>query len=245
MWLIVLYLLSSISFGLKTFTTPPAGKELVTYTLSVNQNDSAAPGTLLVSTLQGSLYALDAPTGELLWSYQDNTPLISSTLPQGLNWGFPSPSSDNVKDIQDRNFIIPGIDGSLYYPTQLGLQKFPISVPDMVAATPFKTREGLRFLGNKETEVYLLDKKSGMLHGVYSDRHGMRLNECPRKTSLRNYYGSLKPVLLYMLYHHLDEKNGIYPWARTPRFLTKRLLILQSSNIVPYLEFPWKGHYFV
>uniref|UniRef100_A0A383VZQ0 non-specific serine/threonine protein kinase n=1 Tax=Tetradesmus obliquus TaxID=3088 RepID=A0A383VZQ0_TETOB len=113
----------------------------------------AAPGAdvLLVTLVDGSVVALDHATGRYLWTYDTGAPLASarqaSAPSQGMN-------------------LVAGVDGGLYaYGTAQqaspGLQRLPMSLPELVEAAPSLTADGSIILGRRESKVFLLDKRTG------------------------------------------------------------------------------------
>ena len=87
--------------------------------------------TLLASTLDGSLKAIDMATGEILWELSDE-PVVRS----------PYDSSNPVLPA----FLPDPKDGSLY---MIGnglkepLKKLPFTIPELVAASPCKSSDGI------------------------------------------------------------------------------------------------------
>ncbi len=185
---------------------------------------------LLVSTLDGAIHALNARTGDPVWSFSTGAPLLQSSLvqdasapvqegkssgssatgPDGpssshLDWErerhvsrvysaapIPEPSSEyalnsgsNVvavnhtegfRDSVSPVAVIPSVDGSLYFGRvaphtgQAEIERLPVSMRDIVEASPFQTADGSRFIASKETHVLLINRHSGMVKQVRSGR---------------------------------------------------------------------------
>eukprot|EP00808_Paulinella_micropora_P019135 g60556.t1 len=66
------------------------------------------------------------------------------------------------------NFVFPGVDGSLYTVDSAGLQILPIGIEEVVESSPFQ-QGGMRFLGNKETHVLRLNKRTGAILDAQPD----------------------------------------------------------------------------
>jgi len=97
--------------------------------------------TLLVSTLDGSLKAIDMAKGEVIWELSDE-PVVRS----------PYDSSNPVLPA----FLPDPKDGSLY---MIGsgmkepLKKLPFTIPELVAASPCKSTDGILYTGKKSGYV--------------------------------------------------------------------------------------------
>ena len=91
--------------------------------------------TLLASTLDGSLKAIDVETGEIIWELSDE-PVVRS----------PYDSSNPVLPA----FLPDPKDGSLY---MIGngmkepLKKLPFTIPELVANSPCKSTDGILYTG--------------------------------------------------------------------------------------------------
>ncbi len=117
---------------------------------------TAADDALLVSTLEGTLLALDAANGDVLWALDDE-PVVKSpydaakpTLPAFL----PDPK-----------------DGSIY---MIGagpkepLKRLPFTIPQLVAASPCKSSDGVLYTGKKVDKWFAVDKRTGDRQGTVS-----------------------------------------------------------------------------
>lgn len=56
---------------------------------------------------------------------------------------------------------VVGIDGSLFVSSGAGLQRLPITISELVEASPFRTGDNTRYIGMKETTVFLIHKETG------------------------------------------------------------------------------------
>ena len=117
-------------------------------------------GQLLVSTIDGQLHAVDLRTGNDMWTFDSTHPLLSSTQQQLY-------SIDNTSTSNDKPFVIPGVDGTLYFFGELGIQKLPITVDELVSNAPFRTKDNTRFIGNKHTTAILIDKYTGIINSNF------------------------------------------------------------------------------
>eukprot|EP00457_Paulinella_chromatophora_P001165 gb/GEZN01001167.1/.p1 GENE.gb/GEZN01001167.1/~~gb/GEZN01001167.1/.p1 ORF type:complete len:998 (-),score=86.89 gb/GEZN01001167.1/:191-3184(-) len=129
-------------------------------------------GILLVGTIDGNLHGLDAGSGKRLWTIEGK-PLVaaytsSSFEPQTIlqENGF----GKRLRGTDD-SFVFPSVDGSLYTVDASGLRLLPIAVQELVQSSPFK-RNGVRFLGDKETQVLLLNKRTGAIQAARPDDAG-------------------------------------------------------------------------
>ena len=86
---------------------------------------------LLVSTLDGSLHAVDRHDGHILWSTIE-PPRLRVSSPQ----------------IGSRTFVTDAKDGGLYVIDESdGVRKFPKSIPELVNESPQKTSDGILITG--------------------------------------------------------------------------------------------------
>ena len=124
--------------------------------LDLNLDDAAAYAlghteqqTLLASTLDGSLKAIDMATGEVIWELSDE-PVVRS----------PYDSSNPVLPA----FLPDPKDGSLY---MIGsgmkepLKKLPFTIPELVAASPCKSTDGILYTGKKVDTWFSVDRYTG------------------------------------------------------------------------------------
>lgn len=118
---------------------------------AIGHNEPKFDNTLLASTLDGSMVAIHAKTGEILWELDDQ-PVVKSPYDSG-------------------NPILPAFlpdpkDGSLY---MIGrglkepLKKLPFTIPELVAASPCKSSDGILYTGKKVDTWFSVDRFTGKL----------------------------------------------------------------------------------
>eukprot|EP00127_Corallochytrium_limacisporum_P005495 Clim_evm12s207 gene=Clim_evmTU12s207 len=115
-----------------------------------------------IATLDGNIHAIDAESGETLWTFEGDSLLEN---PYG-NYMHES-EDDNGKVAPLLNLIPDPRDGSLYIhdPTD-GLQKF-FSIPDLVALAPFRV-DGRVYMGTKASRLLAINQHTGKLVREYS-----------------------------------------------------------------------------
>ena len=137
--------------------------------------------TLLVSTLDGGLYAVGQRSGLIKWTLQEE-PIVR--LPQMPN------STQNLKQPL---FLPDPKDGSLYVYNGISsktrgasngedanekdaLQKMPFTISELVSASPCKSSDGLLYTGRKVDSWLTIDGKSGAKIDVLNSDSPM----CPK-----------------------------------------------------------------
>ncbi|XP_062036036.1 serine/threonine-protein kinase/endoribonuclease IRE2 [Lepus europaeus] len=101
---------------------------------------------LLVSTLDGSLHALNKETGDLKWTLKDD-PIIQGPM-----------------YVTETAFLSDPADGSLYIlgtQKQQGLMKLPFTIPELVHASPCRSSDGVFYTGRKQDAWFVVDPESG------------------------------------------------------------------------------------
>lgn len=108
---------------------------------------SADESLILVSTLEGNLIAINKRTGAIKWKLQDKPVIkLSKELSKTFNL-LPDPK-----------------DGSLY---MLGssrteaLTKLPFTIPELVAASPSQSSDGMLYMGKKMDMWFMIDPVTG------------------------------------------------------------------------------------
>eukprot|EP01125_Pyxidicula_operculata_P003132 TRINITY_DN1338_c3_g2_i1.p1 TRINITY_DN1338_c3_g2~~TRINITY_DN1338_c3_g2_i1.p1 ORF type:complete len:1112 (-),score=237.63 TRINITY_DN1338_c3_g2_i1:92-3427(-) len=126
--------------------------ELITYS-----SGNTADDTLIVGTLDGTVYGLNPNTGGIQWSFSSGKSLSSSSHPP----------------------IIPSVDGSLYFFTVDGLQRYPQKVEEIVNHSPFSFSEdaSVIFVGSKTTSLYVISSKTGEVQKCFGDGNNIRLED--------------------------------------------------------------------
>jgi len=118
----------------KTRTTASSGQE------PLGQGTSSSSSLFVVCSVDGSLYALDAWSGQFRSSSRTGAPLLTRSVPSPQ----PSADDDNVDDDEEymTTSVIPGLDGKLYWQSppneeegddgEPTLQALPISIPSLL-----------------------------------------------------------------------------------------------------------------
>ncbi|OBS74830.1 hypothetical protein A6R68_14633, partial [Neotoma lepida] len=104
---------------------------------------------LFVSTLDGSLHALNKQTGDLKWTLKDD-PIIQGPM-----------------YVTETAFLPDPADGSLYIlgtQKQQGLMKLPFTIPELVHASPCRSSDGVFYTGRKQDTWFVVDPESGETH---------------------------------------------------------------------------------
>ncbi|KAJ1484728.1 hypothetical protein T484DRAFT_1796260 [Baffinella frigidus] len=106
------------------------------------------PPALPRRTLDGRVSALEARTGDVLWSLDTGGGMVSS---------FQNDSSFGT--------IVPSLSGAiLMMGRESGaLQKLPASAQSLVEQSPFLAGDGSVYVGTKKSDVYLVDLDTGAL----------------------------------------------------------------------------------
>lgn len=103
---------------------------------------------ILISTLDGSLHAVNKYTGEVKWTLKE-APVLH--LPVNLT--------------KRPTFLPDPKDGTLYiYGTGEGrdaLKKLPFTISELVAASPFRSSDGILYTGKKTDTWFAIDPLSG------------------------------------------------------------------------------------
>lgn len=114
---------------------------------------STAADVLVVTLLDGRVVALDAGNGRVLWTHDTGAPLLSARQQPGR-----APALS----------VFPGTDGGLYayssgmgQTVNAGLQRLPVTLPELVDAAPSLTADGSVLLGRRDSSVLLLDAATG------------------------------------------------------------------------------------
>ncbi|XP_051003136.1 serine/threonine-protein kinase/endoribonuclease IRE2 [Acomys russatus] len=101
---------------------------------------------LFVSTLDGSLHALNKQTGDLEWTVKDD-PIIQGPM-----------------FVTETAFLSDPADGSLYIlgtQKQQGLMKLPFTIPELVHTSPCRSSDGVFYTGRKQDAWFVVDPESG------------------------------------------------------------------------------------
>ena len=116
------------------------------YDFALAPNDGAI---LLASSLEGTLVAINQASGEILWELDDE-PVVRSPY-------------DSAKPVLPA-FLPDPKDGSIY---MIGrglkepLKKLPFTIPELVAASPCKSSDGILYTGKKVDTWFSVDRFTG------------------------------------------------------------------------------------
>ncbi|XP_022243411.1 serine/threonine-protein kinase/endoribonuclease IRE1-like isoform X1 [Limulus polyphemus] len=133
-------------------------------TQNESQTLAVVEPTLLVSTLDGSLYAVSQYTGLVHWSFKEE-PVLKMSL-----------------DVTKRPTFLPNPqDGSLYVygvvDGRQSLKKLPFTIPELVAASPCRSTDGILYTGKKVDTWYAIDPHTGTKFETLSQEDADNL--CP------------------------------------------------------------------
>lgn len=130
---------------------------------------------LLVTGIDGLVHALDAWTGNILWSIGLGNPLVTSklhsfestTIPTSFNsiyyyyyyYVYIIIVSTHVSNFRN---IIPGLDGSIYLSYENALYRLPITTQQIIASTNYiingiNSESDQILSGDKDTIIFALN----------------------------------------------------------------------------------------
>eukprot|EP00124_Ichthyophonus_hoferi_P001609 Ihof_evm9s88 gene=Ihof_evmTU9s88 len=124
--------------------------------------ESNIPPMLFVSTLDGAMHAIDAQSGERLWTFGSTGPLVNNNLMTVKTLFFPDPT-----------------DGSLYYYDNDTLKRMQTTMQDLVEASPIRGVDGSMYIGSKKSKLFALDGLTGKLQHEFDSRTGGEGLSCP------------------------------------------------------------------
>ncbi|KAJ8682778.1 hypothetical protein QAD02_018570 [Eretmocerus hayati] len=129
---------------------------LICCTLGQQTSESSSTGLipdqddslLMISTLDGSLIAVEQKTGEIRW-HRNDEPAVK----------VPVDSSEKSMPI----FLPDPKDGSLYLfgPETEALKKLPFTIPQLVASSPCRSSDGILYTGRKIDTWFNVDPQTG------------------------------------------------------------------------------------
>lgn len=129
----------------------------------------------IVTLLDGTIVAVDPETGKRLWEFDSGSPLVSARRSEETHMN-----------------VFPGVDGGLYaYYGYKGLERLPITLPDLVDASPSLADDGSVILGNRRSMLYLVDRNTGKLIRSISDFHGILDEDTSTGFAARGSVGSV------------------------------------------------------
>lgn len=148
-------------------TSPPTRQNVALATHHRSLDEWEAGDIVVVATVNGSLHAYDRSTGSLKWTLDGDGPVVKATL-------LPQERSQVVgardEEEEDITWIVePVDDGTLYlFRSNSGLQKFPISIRQLVDSSPFAIPgDDKIFVGRRQTTLFAVDIESGNLLNVF------------------------------------------------------------------------------
>ncbi|XP_066444003.1 serine/threonine-protein kinase/endoribonuclease IRE1 [Eleutherodactylus coqui] len=146
---------------------------------------------LFVSTLDGSLHAVSKRTGGIKWTLKEDPVLQVPT------------------HVEEPAFLPDPNDGSLYtldVKHNEGLTKLPFTIPELVAASPCRSLDGILYMGKKQDAWYLVDLVTGKKQQTLTSSFAESL--CPSTSLL--YLGRTEyTITMY------DIKNKELRWNAT------------------------------
>ncbi|EYB99123.1 hypothetical protein Y032_0125g1298 [Ancylostoma ceylanicum] len=167
-------------------------------------------GTVLVSTLDGQLRALNTEDGSTKWTLQDDPVLRApTTVKQGFTF-LPNPQ-----------------DGSLYILKEGILKRLPLSIPALVHASPLKSSDGVLYAGSKRDVWLEIDPLTGTKVETMSATND---KVCPANNKNAVFVGRTEyRISMY------DTKNREKTWNTTFSDYTAHLL--PSNNDYPFRHY--------
>ncbi|EFO85913.1 CRE-IRE-1 protein [Caenorhabditis remanei] len=181
------------------------------------EDDSAE--TILVSTIDGRLRALNSLTGEVKWTLQEE-PVLRS--PSAVKQGF--------------TFLPNPIDGSLYVLKNSSLKKLPFNIPQLVHASPCKGNDGILYAGSKKDVWFGIDPKTGLKMETLSSASADRI--CPANQKQTIFLGRTEYRVSMF-----DEKNRGKTWNAT--FNDYSAHLLPEVNTWPFKHYASSSHGYI
>lgn len=167
-------------------------------TETLHQNLEVIDPTLLVSTLDGALYAVHKSTGAIKWALKED-PVLKVPFDPG----------------QSQTFLPDPKDGSLYAYSSFGakkgrkgtLKKLPFTIPELVAASPCRSSDGILYTGKKVDTWFAIDPTTGSKVEKLSQHSSDKI--CP---------ASVKTIFIGRTEYHVtmyDSKTRTKTWNVT------------------------------
>lgn len=196
---------------------PPSSSSGRREDISSNEASSAA---LIISTVDGVLYTLDAFHGTLRGMFQSGPALVSQ---MSISENIPSYSNKHGESFD----IIPGLDGTLYSYHSHELHQLPMRVQDVLTgpiSTCFDSNCAGVVMGQSTKKLIAVDPSSGKVkwiheadfsgHGFHSD-DGHSESHTDEKGSNTNARENRTVLLQREDYNvkHVDVHTGTETWA--------------------------------
>lgn len=114
---------------------------------------------LVLSTLSGSLIAIDPITSETRWTQEDEPSVKANT---------------NINDYASSVYLPDPVSGSIYKLQNDGdngneLKKLPYTIPQLVNKSPCKSSDGILYSGKKSDHWFMIDPKTGRREHVMGE----------------------------------------------------------------------------
>ena len=217
--------------------------------LMINTNRNY-DGTILISTVDGYIHAIDTLTGNKLWSFGNDD---ENNLAESYNYNYykknnddnnefeksqeeikldelynhfdipinndndelniiqPLNSNQQISSQYDNGIVIPSLNGDIYYITDKGLERLPISLKEMIHATPFRTEDSTKYIGHKDLTVFVIDRLSGKLLRILSSDGTVDANYCNKDQDFDSIWISKQQLSL----NALNNISGSIKWNVT------------------------------
>jgi len=215
-------------------------RESMTYatTAATENHVDGSNSAIIISTVDGVIYTLDAYNGNLRGMVQSGGPLVSQ--PDDRRWNEHENENDfenedekkargGHDDRSDQGFeIIPGLDGTLYsYSLSEKLRQLPVTIRDIMDHGPISTcsngqddaqeeeeRCGL-VMGQVSSKLIALDPLHGTVQWIHqTNTHNTNFNGSANNSN-NNKKGKPKVVLLQredFNVKHIDAETGSEGW---------------------------------
>lgn len=144
----------------------------------------AVDNFILVSTIDGSLHALDRQTGLELWSIPGEKPLVQVSTAESLKNISKSstPGSSSCPDCDVIWITEPIGDGKLYiFKPENGLQELTVSFKELVQTPYAFDKEDKMITGSHHTTLYSIESKTGKILKVYGSEN--LASACPPRVN--------------------------------------------------------------
>ncbi|PIC44211.1 hypothetical protein B9Z55_004657 [Caenorhabditis nigoni] len=178
--------------------------------------DEDTQDTVLASTIDGRLRALDAKTGKIKWTLEEE-PVLRS--PSAIKQGF--------------TFLPNPLDGSLYVLKNSSLKKLPFNIPQLVHASPCRGTDGIMYAGSKKDVWFGIDPTTGLKSETLSSASADRI--CPASQKQTIFLGRTEYRVSMF-----DEKNRGKTWNAT--FNDYSAHLLPEVNSWPFQHYTSSSH---
>uniref|UniRef100_A0A7I4Y3A0 non-specific serine/threonine protein kinase n=1 Tax=Haemonchus contortus TaxID=6289 RepID=A0A7I4Y3A0_HAECO len=194
---------------------------LVSRVVALEDYDDVVPriasslGTIVISTIDGQLRALNTGTGDTRWTIQGDPVLRAPrTVKQGFTF-LPNPQ-----------------DGSLYTLKEGILKRLPLNIPALVHASPLKSTDGVLYAGSKKDIWLEIDPLTGSKVETLSASSD---KVCPVKHHNGVFVGRTEYRITMF-----DTKNRGKTWNTT--FSDYSAHLLPANNDYPYRHYVSHGN---